>query len=78
MFQNLKLYIKMIWWGYKMKAYMNLIGKKARKACLEKVKTQKKNKILKRYISLIEKEKNLIFSANKIDIKFALKKKIKN
>jgi glutamate-5-semialdehyde dehydrogenase len=67
----------MIWWKYKMKEYMNLIGKKARKACLEKIKTQKKNKILKRYISLIEKEKNLIFSANKKDINFALKKKLK-
>ena len=44
MFQNLKLYIKMIWWEYKMKDYMNLIGKKARKACLEKIKTQKKIK----------------------------------
>ena len=47
MLQSLKLYIKMIWWRYKMSQYMNLIGQNARKAVLEKINTKLKNKILK-------------------------------
>ena len=78
MFQNLKLYIKMIWWRYKMSQYMNLIGQNARKASLEKINTKIKNKILKRYASLIDKERNSIIIANTKDIKFALKKGLKN
>ena len=49
MLQNQKLYIKMIWWRYKMSQYMNLIGQKARKASLKKINTKIKNKVLKRY-----------------------------
>jgi len=57
---------------------MNLIGKNARKASLQKINTRTKNKILKRYASLLDKKKNSIIKANAKDIKFALKKKLKN
>ena len=56
---------------------MNLIGKNARKASLERVNTKVKNKILKKYLFLIDKEKSSIFNANAKDINFALKKKLK-
>jgi glutamate-5-semialdehyde dehydrogenase len=61
-----------------MSQYMNLIGQKARKACLKKINTKIKNKVLKRYALLLDKEKNSIIEANKKDIKLALKKKLKN
>ena len=61
-----------------MKQYMNLIGKNARKASLNKINTNIKNKVLKKYILLIEREKKLILRENAKDIKFALKKKNKN
>ena len=61
-----------------MSRYMNLIGQNAKKASLEKVNTSVKNKILKRYALLLDKEKNYIFKANTKDIKFALKKGLKN
>ena len=61
-----------------MSRYMNLLGENAKKASLEKVNTIIKNKILKRYASLIDKERNSIIKANTNDIKFALKKGIKN
>ena len=57
---------------------MNLIGKNAKKASLEKVKTKVKNNVLKKYVSLLNKEKNSILKANAKDIKFALKKGLKN
>ena len=57
---------------------MNLIGQNARKTSFTKINTIVKNKVLKRYVSLINKEKNLIFKANKKDVKFALKKGLKN
>ena len=58
--------------------YMNLIGQNAKKASLEKVNTSVKNKILKRYALLLDKEKNFIIKANIKDIKFALKKGLKD
>ena len=61
-----------------MSRYMNLIGKNAKKASLEKINSILKNKILKRYALLLDKEKNYIFKANTKDIKFALKKGLKN
>ena len=61
-----------------MKQYMNLIGKNARKASLKRINTKLKNKVLKRYTSLLTKEENSIFKANAKDIKFAYKKGIKN
>jgi glutamate-5-semialdehyde dehydrogenase len=57
---------------------MNLIGQNARKAVLEKISTKVKNKILTRYASLLDKEKNSIIKANTKDIEFSLKKGLKN
>ena len=61
-----------------MNQYMNLIGKNARKASFKKVNTKAKNKVLKKYVSLLDKEKNSIFKANKKDLKFAVNKKLKS
>ena len=61
-----------------MNRYMNLIGKNARKASLEKINTKKKNNVLKKYILLLNKEKNSILRANAKDIKLAKKKKLKD
>ena len=61
-----------------MNKYMNKIGIKAKKAVIEKISTKVKNKVLKKYIFLIEKEKKSIIKANEKDINFAIKKKIKN
>ena len=57
-----------------MRYYMNLIGKNAKKASLEKIDIKKKNNVLKKYASLLIKEKKSIIKANKKDIKFAIKK----
>ena len=57
---------------------MSLIGQKAKKAFANKLDTKKKNKVLKKYLSLIEKEKNSIFFENKKDIKFAINKKLES
>ena len=57
---------------------MNLIGKNARKALLEKISTPKKNKVLKKYASLLDKERNSIIIENSKDIKFSLKKRLKD
>jgi len=60
-----------------MSQYMNLIGKNARNATLKKINTKVKNKILKNYASLLDKERNSIMKENSKDIKFALKKGLK-
>jgi glutamate-5-semialdehyde dehydrogenase len=57
---------------------MNLIGRYARKAVLNKINTKTKNKILKRYASLLDKEKESIIKANQKDILFALNKGLKS
>ena len=57
---------------------MNLIGQNARKASLGKINTKIKNKILKRYASLLDKERSSIITENTKDIKFALKKGLKH
>jgi glutamate-5-semialdehyde dehydrogenase len=57
---------------------MRLIGRNARKASLKKINTKVKNKILKRYASLLDKEKNSIIIENTKDVKFALIKGLKN
>jgi len=57
---------------------MNLIGQNAKKASLEKVNTSLKNKILKRYALLLDKEKDSIIKANSKDLKFALRKRLKD
>ena len=54
-----------------MNQYMDLIGKNARKASLGKINTKIKNKVLKKYVLLIDKEKNLILRENAKDIKFS-------
>jgi len=61
-----------------MSKYMNLIGQNAKKASLEKVNSTVKNKILKKYASLLDKERNSIIKENIKDIKFALKKRLNN
>jgi glutamate-5-semialdehyde dehydrogenase len=61
-----------------MSQYMNLIGQNAKKAAFEKIKTKVKNKILTRYASLLDKERNSIIGENTKDIKFAQKKGLKN
>tara|TARA_B110001450_G_scaffold101891_1_gene96474 strand:+ start:1770 stop:1934 length:165 start_codon:yes stop_codon:yes gene_type:complete len=53
---------------------MNSIGQNARKAILNKIDTRTKNKILKRYALLLDKEKNSIISANQKDINLLKKK----
>ena len=58
--------------------YMNLIGQKARKASLKKINTKTKNKVLKKYALLLNKEQNSILKANAKDLKLALKKGLKN
>ena len=78
MLQSQKLYIKMIWWRYKMRQYMKLIGSRAKKASLIKINETIRNKVLKKYVSLVDKEKNSILIANRKDVKFAKKKKLKN
>jgi glutamate-5-semialdehyde dehydrogenase len=57
-----------------MSHYMNLIGKKAKEASLEKISTKKKNDVLKKYVSLLDSEKKSIIRANEKDIKHAIKK----
>ena len=61
-----------------MNKIMNSLGQNARRAILNKIDTRTKNKILKRYALLLDKEKNSIISANQKDIKFAKKKGLKN
>ena len=68
----------MIWWRYRMSQYMSLIGQKARRASLKKINTKIKNKVLKRYALLLDKEKNSILKENIKDVKSALKKRLKN
>jgi len=61
-----------------MTRYMNLIGKNAKKASLERINSILKNKILKRYALLLDKERNSIIKENMKDIKFSQKKGLKN
>ena len=61
-----------------MSRYMNLIGQNARKASLKKINTKIKNNVLKKYTLLLNKEKNSILKANAKDVKFAIKKRLKN
>ncbi len=54
------------------------IGKKSKKAFSNQINSKKKDKILKDYYQLIEKNKKLILYENKKDIQNALKKKVKD
>ena len=57
---------------------MILIGQKAKKASLKKINTKTKNKVLKKYAILLDKEQNSILRANARDVKLALKKRLKS
>ena len=61
-----------------MKNLLINIGKKSKKAVVQKLSSQQKDKVLKDYYYLINKNRKLIISENKRDIKSANKKKIKN
>jgi len=61
-----------------MKTLLINLGKKSKKAFSKPINTKKKNKILKNYFQLIEKNKKLIIHANKKDINNANKKKLKD
>ena len=50
------------------------IGKRSRRAFLNQVNNKKKNKVLKDYCNLINKNKKYIINENKKDIKNAYKK----
>ena len=60
-----------------MKNLLFNIGKKSKKAFILKINENKKNKVLKDYCQLLEKNKKLIIKENEKDIKNAYKKKIK-
>ncbi|WP_072090316.1 glutamate-5-semialdehyde dehydrogenase [Candidatus Pelagibacter communis] len=57
--------------------YMNLIGRKARKASEYKVTTEVKNKVLNDYAKLIKNEKKFIINQNSKDINYARKRGLK-
>ena len=61
-----------------MKNLLINIGKKSKKAFSNQINSKKKDKILKDYYRLIEKNKKLILNENKKDIKNVLKKKVKD
>ena len=61
-----------------MNRYMNLIGIKARKASEGKINTNTKNKVLKFYAQLLDREKKSILRENIKDIKFAKSKGLKD
>ena len=52
------------------------IGNNAKKAAQIKIDNKTKNKVLEKFLLLIEKNQNKIFFANNKDIKFAMKKNI--
>ena len=61
-----------------MKNLLIRIGKKSKKAFIYKLSSKKKDKVLKNYYHLIDKNRKLIINENKKDIKNAIKKRIKN
>ena len=52
---------------------LNSIGQKAKKASLNKINSKTKNKVLNKFVNLIEKEKKNILNQNIKDTKFAKK-----
>ncbi len=60
-----------------MKKLLIDIGKKSKKAFIQKLNSKKKNKVLNDYFHLINKNRKLIINENKKDIKNAHKKNIK-
>jgi glutamate-5-semialdehyde dehydrogenase len=61
-----------------MKKYINVIGQNAKKASLKKINRKLKNRVLKRYLLLINKEKKSILGANKKDVSLAIRKGLKS
>ena len=61
-----------------MKKLLINIGKKSKKAFIQKLSSKKKDKVLNDYYHLINKNRKLIINENKKDIKNAITKKIKN
>ena len=61
-----------------MRNLLTKIGKRSRRAFLNRVDNKKKNKVLKDYCNLINKNKKYIINENKKDIKNAYKKKLKD
>ena len=61
-----------------MKNLLTKIGKKSKEAFIDKLSPRKKDKVLKDYYNLIDKNIKLIINENKKDIKNAYTKKIKN
>ena len=61
-----------------MKNLLINIGKKSKKAFINKLSSKKKNKVLKDYYHLIDKNRKLIIKENKKDVKNAIKKGIKD
>ena len=61
-----------------MKNLLINIGKKSKKAFSNQINSKKKDKILKDYYLLIEKNRKLILNENKKDINNAIKKKVKD
>ena len=61
-----------------MKNLLTKIGKKSKEAFFDKLSSKKKDKVLKDYYNLIDKNRKLIINENKKKIKNENKKKIKN
>jgi len=61
-----------------MKNLLINIGKKSKKAFINKLSSKKKDKVLKDYYHLIEKNRKLIIKENQKDVKNAIKKGIKD
>ena len=61
-----------------MKNLLINIGKKSKKASINKLSSKKKDKVLKDYYHLIDKNRKLIIKENKKDVKNAIKKGIKD
>ena len=60
-----------------MRNYLLKLGVQAKKASIEVIKADKKQKVLKDYCNLLLKNQSKIISANKKDLKKAIKKKLK-
>ncbi len=58
--------------------YMNLVGRKARRAFEQKIDTKIKNKVLNKYAELLGNEKKIILKQNLKDANYARKIGIKN
>ena len=60
-----------------MRNYLLKLGRQAKKASIENIKSDKKQKVLNDYCNLLSKNQSKIISANRIDLKNATEKKLK-